>query len=133
MILTRVDTGAEVGRPPHPGVAAGAGELGAVCPGAARGATQRNQAGGGHLGHTIIIIIIIIIIGDICEGILHRADIILKDVIAALLLTQMCLRCLLDVHTGTQTGQSPHPGVAAGAGHLGAVRPRAAGGTTFGN
>ena len=86
-MLTRVDAGAEVGRPPHPGVAGGTRGLGAVSPGTTGRPTQRDWPGARRLLLAVIHIIIILrllVIGDVLEDVFYGAEFILNDV-----LTQM--------------------------------------------
>ena len=124
-MLTRVDAGAEVGRPPHPGVAGGTRGLGAVSPGTTGRPTQRDWPGARRLLLAVIHIIIILrllVIDDVLEDVFYGAEFILNDV-----LTQM--RPLLfkfdtvvvdvvvdNVDTGTQARGPPHLSVTARAG-----------------
>ena len=124
-MLTRVDAGAEVGRPPHPGVAGGTRGLGAVSPGTTGRPTQRDWPGARRLLLAVIHIIIILrllVIDDVLEDVFYGAEFILNAV-----LTQM--RPLLfkfdtvvvdvvvdNVDTGTQARGPPHLSVTARAG-----------------
>ena len=119
-MLTRVDAGAEVGRPPHPGVAGGTRGLGAVSPGTTGRPTQRDWPGARRLLLAVIHIIIILrllVIDDVLEDVFYGAEFILNDV-----LTQMRPLLLFDtvvvdnVDTGTQARGPPHLSVTAGAG-----------------
>ena len=119
-MLTRVDAGAEVGRPPHPGVAGGTRGLGAVSPGTTGRPTQRDWPGARRLLLAVIHIIIILrllVIDDVLEDVFYGAEFILNDV-----LTQMRPLLLFDtvvvdnVDTGTQARGPPHLSVTARAG-----------------
>ena len=124
-MLTRVDAGAEVGRPPHPGVAGGTRGLGAVSPGTTGRPTQRDWPGARRLLLAVIHIIIILrllVIDDVLEDVFYGAEFILNDVLTQmwplpLKFDTVVVDVVVDnVDTGTQARGPPHLSVTARAG-----------------
>ena len=124
-MLTRVDAGAEVGRPPHPGVAGGTRGLGAVSPGTTGRSTQRDWPGARRLLLAVIHIIIILrllVIDDVLEDVFYGAEFILNNVLTQmrplpLKFDTVVVDVVVDnVDTGTQARGPPHLSVTARAG-----------------